>query len=510
MHTPPPFWFGRSKADLAQPPLAYEFPARVTIAPGTAPGPIRWQVANANGASAIATFDVTDMAEIIEPERNAAVIELPALPVVASGRISRISEIDHYRLTVAKAGMVICRLNDSIGQAFDGTLMVRDASGKIVADAADTAGGGLTVSFPSAAGAVYDSLAVHGDADHAGDRGLSRVPPHGRAGAAGDGPTRRWWSRAARRRRSRLSAGASLPERTNSNRRRNKSPCQRDIAARRLSLRVQHSGRPRRRHSWLVADAADALEPTSDDLAVAAATNRRRAPRRAASTALDPAFANGRRSFPNQGDEGEQLPESPPRQLVSIRRLIRPSPSWMPPAKSSFAMMTCLARPTPRIDFTAPADGVYTVIVTDYSGTEPSPTQPLSPARRRPLRRHLTLRSKRPTSLIFLLGGTADLIVKSQRVLATGDEPITLKLGRIAGRRCLYRKRHRRPQNRAAVKGAKPKVRAFKKALPGDIKGHAHRRCRRRRHGQARQWSPPRPSPEKTIEPPRPGRSSSP
>ena len=48
--TPPPYWFG-PKAGIAQPPLAREVPARITIPADMPPGPIRWQVANANGGS---------------------------------------------------------------------------------------------------------------------------------------------------------------------------------------------------------------------------------------------------------------------------------------------------------------------------------------------------------------------------------------------------------------------------------------------------------------------------
>src|SRR5512134_3044414 len=48
--TPPPFWFG-AKAGTVQPPLPCEIPARITIAADCPPGPIKWQVANANGGS---------------------------------------------------------------------------------------------------------------------------------------------------------------------------------------------------------------------------------------------------------------------------------------------------------------------------------------------------------------------------------------------------------------------------------------------------------------------------
>src|SRR5687768_17378705 len=86
--TPPPYWFG-AKAGQAQPPLARELPARITIPADFPPGPVRWQAANANGGSNVGTFIVGNVTELIEPEYPAAVVELPALPVVVSGRVSK-------------------------------------------------------------------------------------------------------------------------------------------------------------------------------------------------------------------------------------------------------------------------------------------------------------------------------------------------------------------------------------------------------------------------------------
>jgi hypothetical protein len=166
--TPPPYWFG-NKAGQAQPPLPREVPAKITIPSDVPAGEIRWQVANANGGSNVGKFVVSDLPEIVEPEQNATVIELPALPAAVSGRISRITEIDEYRFTTPTASQITCRLEDRLGQPFSGMLTIQDASGKVVADGADTAGTGLTLRFASQAGMTY-TAAVR-DIEFAGDRG---------------------------------------------------------------------------------------------------------------------------------------------------------------------------------------------------------------------------------------------------------------------------------------------------------------------------------------------------
>ncbi len=166
--TPPPYWFG-TKAGIAQPPLAREVSARITIPADMPPGPIRWQVANANGGSNVGSFMVGDLAEFVEPEKHAAMLDVPNLPIAVSGRISKIAEVDSYRFKTTVAGLVTCRLDDRIGQPFAGMLSVRDANGTLVADDADTIGRGAVVMFAALANATY-TIQVR-DIDFAGDRG---------------------------------------------------------------------------------------------------------------------------------------------------------------------------------------------------------------------------------------------------------------------------------------------------------------------------------------------------
>ncbi|WP_425613721.1 PPC domain-containing protein [Anatilimnocola sp. NA78] len=166
--TPPPYWFG-NKAGQVQPPLPREVPAKITLPADLPPGEITWRVANANGGSNVGKFVVSDVSEIVEPDQRDKFIDLPAIPAAVSGRLSRITEIDEYRFTTPTATQLTCRLEDRLGQPFSGVLTIKDASGQIVADGADTVGTGVTLRFVSQAGMTYTACVR--DAEFAGDRG---------------------------------------------------------------------------------------------------------------------------------------------------------------------------------------------------------------------------------------------------------------------------------------------------------------------------------------------------
>src|SRR5437868_582016 len=64
---PPPYWFG-AKGRLGSLPLPREVAAKITLPAGMPPGPVYWQAANANGATAAVAFIVGDGPEVIEDE----------------------------------------------------------------------------------------------------------------------------------------------------------------------------------------------------------------------------------------------------------------------------------------------------------------------------------------------------------------------------------------------------------------------------------------------------------
>ena len=85
----PPYWFGFKARGPAW-PLPREFAARLTIPADVPPGLVRWQVANANGASPPEAFQIGIAPEIAEDSKRKTVQILPALPVTVAGQIRRI------------------------------------------------------------------------------------------------------------------------------------------------------------------------------------------------------------------------------------------------------------------------------------------------------------------------------------------------------------------------------------------------------------------------------------
>lgn len=164
----PPYWFGYKARGFAW-PLAREFKAKLTIPADVPPGLVKWQVANANGASPLGTFHVGIVPDVVEDAKRKTAQPLPALPVTVSGQIRRIEEIDRYQFSVPKAGPVTIELlARPFGSMLHGMLQVRDASGKLLLDVADSEGRDIVATFVAQAEAKYE-LSVH-DLDFAGDR----------------------------------------------------------------------------------------------------------------------------------------------------------------------------------------------------------------------------------------------------------------------------------------------------------------------------------------------------
>ncbi len=107
--TEPPYWFGAKARGYAW-PLPREFKARLTVPAEVPPGFVNWQVANANGVSPVGTLHLTHYPEVLESPADAEPQVLTSLPVVVSGQIRRIEEIDRYRLHTAQAGLVTIEL----------------------------------------------------------------------------------------------------------------------------------------------------------------------------------------------------------------------------------------------------------------------------------------------------------------------------------------------------------------------------------------------------------------
>ena len=100
---PPPYWFG-PKGTIVSMPMPREMSARLTLPADLPPGPIRWQVANANGGSTTAgTFWVGTGPEFVEDQKAKGPQRLPALPVTVNGRLWKIEEVDRYRFRAPRS-----------------------------------------------------------------------------------------------------------------------------------------------------------------------------------------------------------------------------------------------------------------------------------------------------------------------------------------------------------------------------------------------------------------------
>lgn len=169
----PPYWFGKKGRGSAL-PMPRETPVRLTLPADLPLGPIAWQAANANGATVRGVFMVGNLPEVIEnPKRKTGEVQtLPALPLMLSGQVKKIEEVDRYRFTVAKAGPVTCqlfakRLNSNLRAIVE----IRDKSGKLVADMADSEHRDPSLTFAAVAGEEY-LLNIY-DLDFRGDRSLT-------------------------------------------------------------------------------------------------------------------------------------------------------------------------------------------------------------------------------------------------------------------------------------------------------------------------------------------------
>jgi hypothetical protein len=178
---PPPYWFGAKGRGPAW-PLPREFPARLTIPADVPPGLVRFQAANANGASSVGLFHVSDLPEIAEDPYRKTPQRLADLPVIVSGQIGLIEEVDQYDFFAPQSGPITIELiSRRMGSPLHGLIQVRDEERRAIVDVADTEGNDLTATFTARAGAKY-TLSLH-DLDFAGDKSyvyrLAIVPgPH--------------------------------------------------------------------------------------------------------------------------------------------------------------------------------------------------------------------------------------------------------------------------------------------------------------------------------------------
>jgi len=166
----PPYWFGR-KARRPPFPQPREVTARLTIPADVTPGLIKWQAANANGATNSGTFVVTDArgAIVVEMDGRTSPQKIDSLPCCISGQIKLVQEVDQYLLTASTDGPVTCITKSrAIGSPLNAVVEIRDSSDRLFAEAADTSGIDTALTFLASGGESY-TVSVY-DVDFRGDR----------------------------------------------------------------------------------------------------------------------------------------------------------------------------------------------------------------------------------------------------------------------------------------------------------------------------------------------------
>ncbi len=169
----PPYWFGKKGRGSAL-PMPRETPVRLTLPADLPVGPVYWQAANANGATTRGVFMVSRTPEVIEAFRrkNSDVQTLPALPVIVSGQLTKIEEVDLYRFSVPKAGPVTCQVvAKRLNSAVRAIIQIRDKAGKVIADISDSEHRDPAVTIAALAGEEY-TLTIY-DLDFRGDRAMN-------------------------------------------------------------------------------------------------------------------------------------------------------------------------------------------------------------------------------------------------------------------------------------------------------------------------------------------------
>jgi hypothetical protein len=164
----PPYWFGK-KARRGPFPLPRETPAKLKLPADLSPGIYRWQAANANGVTASGKFVVSSALEVVEERDRREPQHLPSLPVTVSGQILKIEEVDEFRFTATATGPMTCELvAAAIGSPLTAIVEIRDSSGRMVADAADTAARDERFTFAVESGQEYFARVY--DVDFRGNR----------------------------------------------------------------------------------------------------------------------------------------------------------------------------------------------------------------------------------------------------------------------------------------------------------------------------------------------------
>lgn len=169
----PPYWFGKKGRGVAL-PMPRETAVRLTLSGDISTGPVAWQAANANGATARGVFYVSQYPISVETKRKkgSEVPVLPTLPTVVAGQVQKIEEVDRYRFSVPQTGPVTVQIfAKRLNSPLHAILEIRDRAGNMLAEVADTEHRDPALTIAAQAGEEY-TVSLY-DLDFRGDRSFT-------------------------------------------------------------------------------------------------------------------------------------------------------------------------------------------------------------------------------------------------------------------------------------------------------------------------------------------------
>ena len=139
----------RQPASQAAENYPKDYAGEVQIATDASLGYRRWQVWNAQGTTPLARFVIGDLPEVVEDEIEGEPIPVAVtLPVTINGRIFPREDVDVWTFEAAAGQSVTCSLTAAeFGSPLKGRLEVRSPSGKPLAETTGTPGGDVRLRF---------------------------------------------------------------------------------------------------------------------------------------------------------------------------------------------------------------------------------------------------------------------------------------------------------------------------------------------------------------------------
>ncbi len=156
-------WFEGPVIPIPESQRAEDYPsdyaATFTISADATPGCRWWRVSTAQGVTASQRFVVGDEPEVVEEEIDGAPVPVTVtLPVTVNGRIFPREDVDLWRFEAAAGQVVRCEVNAArLGSPLDSQLEIADAEGNVLASNSDRFGADSGLVFVAPVDGVYEA-----------------------------------------------------------------------------------------------------------------------------------------------------------------------------------------------------------------------------------------------------------------------------------------------------------------------------------------------------------------